>query len=98
MKGKGRIVNFIGTWGSGVATLVLRDQKGKEVKMAVENAPTVRALDSAFGGVIGEGHTVNLDAIKGKWIEYEYDQYGAVKYMTSFNPVGKFQDRLEEVY
>ena len=35
-----------------------------------DNAPTVRALEALFGGVIGPGHAVNLKAIVGQQVAY----------------------------
>jgi hypothetical protein len=51
---RGRIERLIGSFGSGIATLVLDN-----AQVFCENAPTVRALEAAFGDVIGEGHTID---------------------------------------
>jgi len=83
---KGKIIAFHGTWMSGLATLVIEDYDRGVVEVPCENAPTVRALDSAFGGVISGGHTVNNKAIQGKEIYYATDEIGI---LAGFTPVDK---------
>ena len=66
---RGKIMDFGGSWGSGLAVLTIKDSDTKEVRrLTVENAPTVRSLEAAFGEVIGPSHTLNVKAIKGKEI------------------------------
>jgi hypothetical protein len=55
------IEGFAGSYGSGLATLQLSD--GPQL---CDNGPTVRALESAFGDCIGEGHTCSLNGAKGQ--------------------------------
>lgn len=69
------IIGFEGSWGSGVATLVLK-QGRKTVRVYCENGATVRALASIFPEVIGAGHTVNVAALKGQRIRYALDDMG----------------------
>lgn len=76
---RGVIEEFEGSYGSGIATLVVSGER-----LLVDNGQTVRALDAAFGGVIGPGHTVNTSAIIGKEIDYYTDGLGM---MVSFSPV-----------
>lgn len=72
---KATIVDLRGSWGSGIAILVVKE--GKKLKeIPADNAPLVRALDAMFAGVIAPGHTVNMDAIRGKKIVYEMDEMG----------------------
>lgn len=78
---KGKIVDFEGTWGSGLATLVIKDSEtGKEMRLSCENTPTVRAFVDAYGReVIGAGHTVNVNELKGKeiyWTKGEWIDFG----------------------
>jgi len=75
----GEIVDFRGTWGSGIGYLCFKD--GRDVPC--ENAPTVRALDSAFGDVI-TGHSVDLDALVGKEIIWWHGDMGMM--MGGFIP------------
>ncbi len=72
---KATIVNLSGSWGSGIAQLTLRVGR-KKVVVPCENGPTVRALDAIFGDVIAPGHSVNVDAIRGKKVRYCLDDMG----------------------
>ena len=71
----GIIKDFQGSWGSGVATLVLKVGRKTET-IHCENAPTVRALASMFPGVIVEGHCVNVDALRGQRVQFALDDMG----------------------
>lgn len=75
---EGEILDFQGSWHSGLATLVVRDPSGRVQRIPCDNAPTVRALDAAFGGVITEGHCVDVESIRGQWIRYGMDDLGLV--------------------
>lgn len=75
---KGKIISFHGTWMSGLATLEIEDYDRGIIFAPCDNAPTARALDSAFGGVIGDAHTVLQDAIQDKEIYYGMDDMGLV--------------------
>lgn len=68
----GKISALVGSWGSGIATLVFQDGK----TIACENGETVRSLDTAFKNVIDEGHTINQKAIRDQEIIYFYDDFG----------------------
>ena len=82
----GRIVGFLGTWGSGIGYLRLELEDGGEVDVPCENAPTMRALESAFGGVIGEGHVVDPQGGHvGKMIEVYMDGF----IMEGFRVIGE---------
>lgn len=76
----GTIVDFAGSWSSGIATLILQKEDGTMDFVHCDNAPTVRALASAFGEeVIGEAHTVNVKFLRGKKIDYSVDSIGILE-------------------
>jgi hypothetical protein len=75
---RGTITGFRGSWLSGIAYLEIDG-----VGVPCENAPTVRALEGAFGDVIAEGHTVSQEAIVGKEIYYSMDGF----VLCAFTPV-----------
>jgi hypothetical protein len=80
----GAILDFRGSWGSGIASLHIKsDADGKSRAVLCENGPTVRALDACFGNVI-TGHSVNVNALKGKRISFETDDLGL---MVGFVPI-----------
>lgn len=94
---KGKIVNFIGSWGSGMGQLVMEDFETGEVEFVpCENGPTVRALEDAFGGVITPEHTANGDGYKGKEVFWQWDEMGLM--MAGFMPVEMAPDSLIEDY
>ena len=70
---EGTIIGFRGSWNSGIAHLIIQKEDGTIEHIPCDNAPTVRALDSAFENVINANHTVNQNAIKGKKIRYSVD-------------------------
>ena len=73
---KGTILEFRGSWLSGIATLIIKDSKGKTKEIPCENTATVRALDACYGGVIQSGRTASEKSFVGKKIFYEYDDMG----------------------
>ena len=81
---RGTIVEFRGSWLSGLATLIIHNDEGEREIVPCENAATVRALEAAFGDVIGPGHTVNAEAIVGRKILYSTDPIGVLE---GFTPV-----------
>jgi len=83
---RGIIRKFQGSWGSGIGYLLIEDSKTHKVEsIPCDNAPTVRALERAFGNIITEGHTANGAGYKGKEIYWEYDNFGLV--LAGFTPV-----------
>lgn len=71
---RGVIDGFSGSWGSGLGYLVVSG-----MPIPCDNGPTVRALDAAFGGVIGEAHCVDgEDGHVGQEIVYSMDEFGMV--------------------
>jgi len=93
---KGKIIAFHGTWMSGLATLEIEDYDRGIVNVPCDNAQIARALDSAFGGVIGDAHTVLQDAIQGKEIFYGMDDMGLV--LGFIIPVENATPELIEAY
>lgn len=81
---RGIIEGFQGSWLSGLGGLVI---SGKLVYC--ENGTTVRALDAAFGEVI-RGHSVNVEAIKGKDVVYGVDFVGVLEW---FLPTREWRER-----
>jgi hypothetical protein len=72
------ILGFQGTWGSGLGSLVLSTPEG-EIKVPCDNGATVRALEAAFGDVIGDAHDVRgSGGHVGKQIIYSMDEMGLV--------------------
>ncbi|GAJ02911.1 unnamed protein product, partial [marine sediment metagenome] len=63
---KGRLIQFRGSWGSGLGTLEIEDSEtGEREQVPCDNGATVRALEAAFGNVITPVHTANGDGYKG---------------------------------
>jgi hypothetical protein len=80
----GVIQGFSGSWGSGIGFLTVEDENGNIIPISCDNAPTVRALDYCFGGVIRGGHTAGSDTIHGKEIFYQLEDWGI---LAGFTPV-----------
>lgn len=94
---KGTIVGFSGSWSSGMATLVIKDSRtGVEETIPCENTSTVRALDAAYGGIIGNDHTASVDSIKGKEIYWAMDDMGIM--LGGFQPVEEASEDLVNEY
>ena len=89
----GTIEGLDGHWGSGLATLYIGKPTGNGTPGKIieaipcDNGPTVRALDTCFGGVIREGHQASVDHLLGTPIEYELDSVGV---LTWFQPAGNY--------
>lgn len=77
---EGTIIGFAGSWGSGLGVLMFSDH----APVHCDNAQTVRALDSCFGGFISPNHAVNPEAIHGKRISFSTDALGLLE---GFSPV-----------
>lgn len=76
---RGTINGFNGSWGSGLGFLVVDG-----VGIPCDNAPTVRALEACFGGVIGKAHdVVSGPSWVGKEIIYSVDPLG---FLEGFTP------------
>lgn len=88
---RGIIKGFEGSWGSGIGHLVIEDSEtGAEERVPCENGPTVRALESAFGDVIGAGHNVESEGGHvGQEIYWDYDEMGLM--LGGFTPVNTLE-------
>ena len=83
---KGKLIQFRGSWGSGLAILEIEDSETSAHELVpCDNGATVRALESAFGDVITEGHTANGDGYKGREVYWSLDEFGLV--LEGFTPV-----------
>jgi len=85
---RGIIRAFHDSWNSGLATLEMEDlDTGQITHVNCDNAPTVHALDAAFGNAIGPGHTVNPNGgYVGKTVTYETDEFGVLAWIAPVNP------------
>ncbi len=93
---KGKIQLFSGSHMSGLAQLMIEDERRGLVTVHCENAPTVRALEGAFGNVIGEGHTVNpRGGHVGQEVYYSTDAIGILE---AFTPVDDAPPELVRIY
>jgi hypothetical protein len=83
---QGKIVEFVGTWCSGIAHLHI-ESDGIIIPVPCDNAPTVRALEGFFGNVIGPGHIVKKDGGHvGEEIMYETES-GILSVIIPLNSV-----------
>ena len=83
---KGRLIQFQGSWQSGLGSLEIEDSEtGAHEFVPCDNGATVRALESAFGDVITDGHTANGNGYKGQEVYWSLDELGLV--LEGFTPV-----------
>ena len=93
---KGKIMDFRGSWGSGIGYLIIKDSKtGRVESLTCENAETVRSLDAAFGGVISEEHTADVSGIRGREIYWGPGDWVGIGW---FMPVEEAPFEMEEAY
>jgi hypothetical protein len=92
---KGTILDFQGSWGSGIGFLIIKREDGKIERVSCDNAQTIRALDSAYGNVITAGHTASGKGYKGKKIYYGLESWGT---LAGFLPVEEATTEIEEKY
>ena len=71
---RGTIDGFMGSWGSGLAHLIIDGQP-----VPCDNAATVMALEACFGGVITPGNTVSQESIVGREIRYSVSPWGVLE-------------------
>jgi hypothetical protein len=85
----GIIKEFHGSWGSGLGHLVIEDiETGLVQGVPCDNGPTVRALESAFGNVIGDAHDVSQQGGHvGQEIYWDWDEFGMT--MGGFTPAAE---------
>ncbi|TES90052.1 MAG: hypothetical protein E3J87_00780 [Candidatus Cloacimonadota bacterium] len=94
---KGEIINFIGSWGSGLGFLVIQDSETEEIEQVpCDNGPTVRALENCFGNVITPDHTANGNGYNDKEIFWSMGELGFV--LGGFTPVEDASPELIEAY
>jgi len=82
---RGTIIEFFGSWHSGLGTLFIETSEGMDA-IPCANGATVRALEGAFGNVIGEAHNVKNDGGHvGQDILYSTDEFGILEAFTPYN-------------
>ncbi len=83
---KGRLIQFGGSWGSGLGILEIEDSEtGEHEHIPCDNGATVRALEAAFGNVITPAHTANGDGYEDREVYWSLDELGLV--LEGFTPV-----------
>jgi hypothetical protein len=92
---KGKIKGFQGSWGSGLAMLLIKNEDGETDGVPCDNAPTVRALEDCFGNVITKGHTANGQGYIDKEIFYSLESWGT---LAGFTPVSEASEKLIQEY
>ena len=94
---KGKLIQFGGSWGSGLGFLEIEDSEtGVRERVPCDNGATVRALEAAFGDVITEGHNANGGGYKGQEVYWSLDEFGLV--LAAFTPVEDASPELVEQY
>ena len=94
---KGRLIQFRGSWGSGLGVLVIEDSEtGVPEHVPCDNGATVRALEAAFGSVITPVHTANGNGYKGQEVYWSLDELGLV--LEAFTPVKDAPPELVSCY
>jgi len=94
---KGKLVQFRGSWGSGLGTLEIEDSETGECEpVPCDNGATVRALEAAFGNVITPVHTANGGGYKGREVYWSLDEFGLV--LAGFTPVELASKELKAHY
>ena len=86
---KGTITNFGAHWGSGIAFIEIDG-----IPIPCENTTTIRSLDGAFPGFIGDNHCVDTQRIIGEEIYYSTDGF----MLDGFTPVDEASEELIEAY
>ena len=72
----GTIVNFYGSWNSGLAHLLVTNHAtGKVEVLLCENGPTGRALIALFNCLAAD-HTIDVARIRGQKILYSINDIG----------------------
>ena len=94
---KGKLVQFRGSWGSGLGILVIEDSETCVPEhVPCDNGATVRALEAAFGNVITPVHTANGNGYKGREVYWSLDEFGLV--LAGFTPVELASEELKAHY
>lgn len=95
---RGSILEFRGSWSSGIGYLVFQDESGDTVSVPCENAPTVRALEACFGNVIAGGHTVAQGEEAGYYNREVFWFQDFMGMLDGFTPVEEASEELVEEY
>ncbi len=95
---RGVIKGFQGSWGSGIGFLLVKDSDtGMVEQIPCDNASTVRALEGAFGDVIGDNHSVSENpGFMDQEIYWSMDEIGLT--LEAFTPVEEASEELLEYY
>ena len=96
---RGKIKSFYGVWGSGLGYLLIEDECGSQFHVPCDNGATVRALEGAFGNVIGTGHTVLTPEDAGYFdreVYWSFDELGLI--LEAFTPVEAASQELIAFY
>ena len=97
MISKGTIISFAGTYTSGIAYLVIEEERQGRVSVPCENAPTARALHHCFKDVIAPGHTV--DNVNGGHVGAEiYYSVDGLGMLEGFTPTLEAPQELVQAY
>lgn len=91
---KGKLIQFSGSFGSGLAQISI-EVDGQVQMFHCDNGTTVRSLENAFGNVITEGHTANGNGYKNKEIYFSVDNIGVLE---GFTPVEEATPELIEIF
>ena len=82
---RAHILAFHGSWLSGLAVLEVLLANGNTRLIYCENAPTVRALETCFGNIIGSNHTARIaPEVRDREVVLSVDEMGL---LLSFTPV-----------
>ena len=93
---RGTIIEFQGSYMSGLAMLVVKDENDMVKYVSCENTSMVKALESAFGNVISNSHNVKSDGGHvGKDIFYHVDDFGVIEW---FIPVEDAPKEIIQMY
>lgn len=80
----GQIVSFNASWKSGLAELVLENPEGQRELVLCENGATIRAFACCYADeqIILPNHCVNVEALRGKQIEYQTDVFNVLEWFA----------------
>ena len=94
--GRGIIRGIEGSYMSGLATLIIENEHGMFHYISCNNSPIVRALEDAFGNVIGESHNIKPNGGHiGQDVFYMVDAFGVLEW---FLPVREAPEDFLQYY
>lgn len=85
---KGKLIQFIGNFGSGLGFLSI-EVKGLVNQYSCDNSTTVRNLESAFGNTIKEGHTADGNGYKDQEVYFSVDDFGMLVWFCPVDEAGQ---------